>query len=95
MHCLISSVVCLGRALFSRTLLFLQGHPGVSSWLPREVLTKFDWGLGHELFPPGAVVRQGSPLGEGSREVEVGQVASKRPSEGNFLAVGDAGLAGT
>ena len=35
--------------------------------------TKFEAGLGHELVPPGAVLRQGSQFGEGRREVEVGQ----------------------
>jgi hypothetical protein len=35
-------------------------------------------GLGHELLSPGAVLRQRIPVGEGRREVEVGQVAFKR-----------------
>ena len=84
--CLISSVVggvvCpplgdLGRALFSQAQLVLWGHPGVSSWLSHEGLTKFEWGFGHELAPPCAVLRHGCPFGEGRREVEVGQVALK------------------
>ena len=84
-YCLISSVVGsaevrpphgdLGRALFSQALLVLRGHPGVAPWLSHEGLTKFEGGLGHELVPPGAVLRQGRPFGEGRREVEVGQVA--------------------
>ena len=49
-------------------------------------------GLGHELVPSGAVLRQGSPFGEGRREVEVGQVALKRPAVGRFLAAGDSRL---
>ena len=47
----------LGRALFSQALLVLRGHPGVASWLSHEGLTKFEGGLGHELAPPGAVLR--------------------------------------
>ena len=65
----------LGRALFSQALLVLRGHPGVAPWLSHEGLTKFEGGLGHELVPPGAVLRQGSPIREGRQEVEVGQVA--------------------
>ena len=55
-------------------------------WLSHEGLTKFEGGLGHELVPPGAVLRlrQGSRFGEGRREVEVGQVALKRPAVGHF-----------
>ena len=89
-YCLISLVVGgvevrpplgdLGRALFSQALLVLRGHPGVASWLSHEGLNKFERGLGHELAPPGAVLRQGRPFGEGRREVEVGQVALKRPA---------------
>ena len=70
MYCLVSSVVGgvevrpplgdLGRALFSQALLVLRGHPGVAPWLSHEGLTKFEGGLGHELVPPGAVLRQGS-----------------------------------
>ena len=85
MYCLVSSVVGgvevrpplgdLGRALFSQALLVFRGHPGVAPWLSHEGLTKFEGGLGHELVPSGAVLRQGSPFGEGRREVEVGQVA--------------------
>ena len=45
--------------------------PGVAPWLSHEGLTKFEGGLGHELVPPGAVLRQGSPFGEGRREVEL------------------------
>ena len=92
MYYLISSVVVgdevrpppggLGRALFSHSLLVLRGQPGVASWLSHAGLTEFEWGLGHELVPPGAVLRQGSPFGEGRREVEVGQVALKRPAVG-------------
>ena len=48
--------------------------------------------LGHELAPPGAVLRQGSPFREGRWEVEVGQVTLKRPPVGHFSAAGDAGL---
>ncbi len=71
-HCLVSSVVWgvevrpplgdFGRALFSQALLVLRGHPGVAPWLSHEELAKFEGGLGHELVPPGAVLRQGSPL---------------------------------
>ena len=86
-YCLISSVVggvevCpplgdLGRALSSQAQLVLWGHPGVSSWLSHEGLTKFERRFGHELAPPSAVLRQGCPFGEGRREVEVSQVALK------------------
>ncbi len=38
-------------------------------------------GLDYKLATPGAVLRQGSPFGEGRWEVEVGQVALKRPGE--------------
>ena len=44
---------------FSQALLALRGHPGVASWLSHEGLTKFEGRLGHELVPPGAVLRQG------------------------------------
>ena len=44
-------------------------------------LTSLEGGLLHELAPPSAVLRQGSPFGEGRWEVEVGQVALKRPGE--------------
>ena len=102
MYCLISSVVGgvevrpplgdLGRALFSQALLVLRGHPGVAPWLSHEGLTKFEGGLGHELVPPGAVLRQGSPFREGRWEVEVDQVALKRPTVSHFLAASDARL---
>ena len=84
MYYLISSLVVggevgpppgdLGRALFSHSLLVLRGQPGVASWLSHAGLTKFERGLGHELVPPGAVLREGSPFGEGRREVEVGHL---------------------
>ena len=102
MYCLISSVAGgvevrpplgdLDCALFSQALLALWGHPGVAPWLSHEGLTKFEGGLGHELAPPGAVLSQGSPFGEGRREVLVGQVALKRPAEGHFLAASDSRL---
>ena len=82
----------LGRTLFSQALLVLRGHPGVASWLSHEGLTKFEGGLGHELAPPSAVLRLGSLFGEGRREVEVSQMALKRPAVGHFLAAGDARL---
>ncbi len=88
MYCLVSLAVGgvelrpplgdLDHALFSQALLVVLGHPGVASWLSHEGLTKFEGGLGHELVPPGAVLRQGSPFRESRREVEVGQVALKR-----------------
>ncbi len=59
-------------------------NPGVASWLSHEGLTKFEGGLGYELVSPSAVLRQGSPFGEGRRGVEVGQVALKRPAERSF-----------
>jgi len=78
-YCLVSSVVGgvevrpplgdLGRAQFSQALLVFRGHPGVAPWLSHEGHMK--GGLGHELVPPSAVLRQGSPFGEGRREVEV------------------------
>ena len=87
MYCLISSVVGdvevrpplgdLSRALLNQALLGPGGYPGVASWLSHEALAKFAGGLGHELAPSGVVLRQGSPFGEGRREVEVGQVALK------------------
>ena len=102
MYCLVSSVVGgvevrpplgdLDRTLLSQALLVLRGHPGVASWLSHEGLPKFEGRLGHELAPPGAVLRQGSPFREGRWEVEVGQVTLKRPPVGHFLAAGDAGL---
>ncbi len=86
MYCFVSSVVGgvevrpplgdLGCALFSQALLVLIGHPGVAPWLLHEGLTKFEGGLGHELVPPGAVLRQGSPFREG----EKGEVWGKRRS---------------
>ena len=42
---------------------------------------------GHELVPPGAVLRQVFPLGEHRRKVEVVQVALKRPAVGHLVAV--------
>ncbi len=77
----------LGPVLFSKALLV----PGVASWLSHEELTKFEGGLGHELLPPGAVLRQGSPFGEGRREVEVCQVALKRLAVGHFLVLSQVG----
>ena len=69
-HCLISSIVAgvevrpllgdLGRALLSQALLVLRGHLGVACWLSYEGLTKFEGGLGHELVPPGAILRHGA-----------------------------------
>ncbi len=97
-YCLICSLVGgvevrpplgdLGRALFRQALLVLRCHPGVASWLSHEGLAKFEGRLGHELAPPGAVLRQGNPFGEGRREVEVGQVTLKRPPVDHFLAAG-------
>ena len=58
----------LGRALLSRSVLILRGHPGVAPWLSHAGLAKFEGGLGHELAPPGAVLRQGCPFGEGRRK---------------------------
>ncbi len=79
MYCLIFSVVGgvevrpllgdLGRALFSIALLVFRGHPGVASWLALDIAlerpTKFEGGLNYELAPPGVVLRQGNPVGEG------------------------------
>ena len=81
MYYLISSVVGgvevrpplgdLGRALHSRSVLILRGSPGVAPWLSRAGLAKFEGGLGHELAPPGAVLRQGRPFSKVRRKVEV------------------------
>ncbi len=81
MYCLISSVAGgietrpplgdLDRALLSQALLVLRVHPGVASYLSHEGLTKFEEGLGHKLELSGAVLRQGSPVGEGRQEAEV------------------------
>ena len=84
--------LAISAALFRQALLVLRGHPGVAPWLSHEGLTKFEGGLGHELVPPGAVLRQGSPIRECRREVEVGQVALKRPAVGHFLAASDSRL---
>jgi hypothetical protein len=96
MYCLISSVIGgvevrspfgnLDRSLCSEVLLVLLGHPGVASWLSHVEHKKFEGGLGHELAPPGVVLRHWSPFDEGRREVEMGQVALKRPAIGHFLA---------
>ena len=60
MYCLISSVVGgvkvrpplgdLGRALFSKALLVLRGHPGVAPWLSHEGITKFEGGARSRAF---------------------------------------------
>ena len=70
----------LGRALLSRSVLILRGHPSVAPWLSHAGLAKFEGGLGHELASPSAVLRQGCPFGEGRRKVKVGQLALKRPA---------------
>ena len=67
----------LGRAFISQAPLILRCDPGIATWLPREGLPKFERGFGHELLPPGAVLRQGSPFVEGRWEVELSQVAMK------------------
>jgi hypothetical protein len=68
----ISAASCLARRCLS------SGVTLVSPLGCRtKSLHKFQGGLGHELVPPGAVLHQGSPFGEGRREVEVGQVALK------------------
>ena len=82
----------LGRALRHRPTLVLRGHPGVPPWLPHEGLANGEGGLGRKLVPPGAVLRQVCPFGEHRREIEVVQVALKRPAVGHLLAAGDAGL---
>jgi len=82
----------ISRALSSHALLVLRGYPGIASWLSHARLTKFEWGLSHELAPPGAVLCQGGPFGEACWDFEVGQMALKRPAVGHFLAAGDAGL---
>ena len=90
---LISSVVCgievrpplgdLGHALFSQALLVLRGHPGVASWLSHT----------HGLpgLKGGSVTSSRHPA-HSAPEVEVGQVALKRPAAGHFLAASDARL---
>ena len=70
--CLVSSVVGgsevspplgdLGHALFSRAQLVLWSYSSVASRLSHTGLTKFEWGLSHELAPPGAILRQGGPI---------------------------------
>ena len=81
MYLLISSVVSgievrppLGdlvlHELLRRSVLILRGHPGVAPWLSYAGLAKFEGGLGHELAPPGAVLRQGCPFGEGRRKIK-------------------------
>ena len=91
MYYLFSSVVVVGvedrpplgdlsRALRHRPALVLWGHPGVAPWLPHEGLANGEGGRGHELVPPGAVLRQVCPLGEHRREVEVVEVALERPA---------------
>ena len=62
----------LVRALFSQAQLVLRGHPGVSSWLSHEGLSRFEWRFGHELAPPSAF-----PFGEVRWGVEVCQEALK------------------
>ena len=54
----------LGCALRHRPALVLRSHPGVAPWLPHEGLANGEGGRGHELVPPGAVLRQVCPLGE-------------------------------
>ena len=82
----------LGCALHHRPALVFRSHPGVAPWLPHEGLANGEGGRGHELVPPGAVLRQVCPLGEHRREVEVVQVALERPAVGHLLTAGDAGL---
>ena len=48
----------LGCALRHRPALVLRSHPGVAPWLPHEGLANGEGGRGHELVPPGAVLRQ-------------------------------------
>jgi len=64
----------LGRALRHR--------PKLAPWLPHEGLANGEGGLGHELVPPGAVLRQVFPFGEHRREIEVVQVTGRRSSLG-------------
>ncbi len=54
-----------------------------------EVLTSFQGGLGHELALYSAVLRQGSLVGEGRQEVEVSQVALKRPAFDHHVLAAD------
>ena len=82
----------LGCALRHRPAPVLRSQPGVAPWLPHEGHANGEGGRGHDLLPPGAVLRQACPLGELRREVEVVQVALKRPALGHRLAAGDAGL---
>ena len=101
MHCLISSVANgaevrpplgdFGRALFRQALLVLRGHPSVASWLSHEGLPNLKGGLVTSLRHPARSYGrgQGSPFGKSRREVEVGQVALKRPVESFFLVAGD------
>ena len=76
----------IGRALLSRSVLILQGHPGVAPWLSHAGLAKFEGGAS------SAFLRQGCPFGEGRRKVELGQVELKRPAVDHLLAASDAGL---
>jgi len=70
----------LGCALRHRLALVLRRHPGVAPWLPHERRVNGEGGRGHKFLSPGAVLRQVRPLGEDRRNVEVVQVALKRPA---------------
>jgi hypothetical protein len=102
-YCPVSSVVVvvvedrppfgdLGCALRHRPAPVLRSYPGIAPWLPHEGLASGEGGCGHELLPPGAVLRRACPLSELRRKIEVAQVALKRPAVGYRLAAGDAGL---
>ncbi len=78
--------ISASRALFSHSMLGLnglRGHP----WCRLLVVARkayLKWGFGHELAPPGVVLRQVSPFSLGRWKAEAGQVALKRPAEGHL-----------
>ncbi len=82
--------LAVSAARCSAKLCLSSGVTLVSSLVVARRAYKVLRGLCHELAPPEAVPRQWSPVGEGSREAEVGEVALKPPAVGHFLAAGDA-----
>ena len=54
-----------GCALRHRPAPVLRSHPGFAPWLPHGGRANGEGRRGHELLPPGAVLRQACPLAEG------------------------------
>ena len=92
MGCLVCRRRRWRRSLISaaRCAIASRWSSGVAPGLPKERLSDGKGGIGREAVPQSAVLREGGPLREGEREVEVFKVPGEGAAEVHLLSTRDA-----